>query len=291
MVLIVPIFVMVVLRAASSRTRCAAGPTTPRRPSSPTHEQPVAVRPRRSRMLFTVQTLRRQYVAWLFIGAGVRAARVSSPLYFERASASSPFGRGRHRRRRARAAAFVGVRRRRAVDPEVARPRAWASRSSGPAGSSCRSAVPAAAALGADTVARAADRLIAQLRRRHVLPAVHHDADLVSPARVRTHVVQLRRACSSSSACGSVHLHRRVRCVRQPRHALGILALVPYWIIGGLVLRSGHKFVDRRHQRGARDPADDGRAAPPRSGSTETRRSSSCATSTSATDRCRCSSA
>jgi len=63
---------------------------------------------RAARMLMSVKTLRRQYVAWIFIGAGYLPLLVYLPLFLKRAFHVAPFGRGLFSGAAA-AATFVGV--------------------------------------------------------------------------------------------------------------------------------------------------------------------------------------
>src|SRR4051794_30331426 len=56
-------------------------------------EEPVPFQ-RAVRMLWTVKTLRRQYISWIFIGAGFLPLAVYVPLYFDRVWDFNPFAIG-----------------------------------------------------------------------------------------------------------------------------------------------------------------------------------------------------
>jgi branched-chain amino acid transport system ATP-binding protein len=203
---------------------------------------------RGARILFSVKTLRRQYLAWLFIGPGSLPLAFLSPLFFEREFNLNPFERGVIGSVGA-IAAFGGVMLAARLTTkwlamglgEPAKRTGWALFSVGPS---------LALLAWAPTLWLAIPIiLVANFIGNTFWPPFLTTQALVSPARVR----------SLSFAFGSVFLVAGVWAlwlipgvsVISDHSGIrwGILALAPYWMIGGLVLRSAHRFVAEDTQR------------------------------------------
>jgi len=207
------------------------------------NERPVPFG-RSVRMLFAVRTLRRQYIAWLFIGAGFLPLAFLTPLFFENIFHVSPIGRGVIGAVNA-AAAFAGVH---LAGKWTA---GWLGKGMGEplkrAGWVLAAVGPCLILLGAAPWLPLAVviAVIANFIGGMFTPAFFTTQALVSPARVR----------SLSFSFGSVFIVAGVwfiyfnpiigASVVSDNHGerWGIAVLAPFWIIGGLVLRSGHRFV------------------------------------------------
>ena len=246
MVLIVPIFAMAYI--ARKLENPIRGATDDAESAELAAEERAVAFGRGARILFTVKTLRRQYLAWLFIGAGFLPLAFESPLYFDRVFGLSPFARGAIGAASA-AAGFVGVRYGGRWTAQ------WLAKGLGEplkrAGWSLVVVGPGLALLAwAPTLWLAVPIAVITTGIAGIFtPAFITTQALVSPARVR----------SMSFSFGSVFIvagvwllwlipgvsaisdHSGIRW--------GILALAPYWVIGGFVLSSGHKFVAGDTQR------------------------------------------
>ncbi|HZN13183.1 MAG TPA: MFS transporter, partial [Acidimicrobiales bacterium] len=195
------------------------------------------------RMLFSVRTLRRQYAAWLFIGAGIVPLAFQIPLYYDREFHLSPLARGALGSAGA-LTAFLGV--------QLASrwTIAWLAKG---IGEPLKRAGWILVAVGpllllfaiAPTLWLAVPlALLTTFIGGMFTPAFLTTQAFVSPARVR----------SLSYGFGSLFivvglwvlfLGTGVAAISDA-HGIrsGIAALMPFWVIGGLVLRSGHKFVE-----------------------------------------------
>jgi ABC-type branched-subunit amino acid transport system ATPase component/predicted MFS family arabinose efflux permease len=246
MILIVPIFVMAYI--ARKLTDPIRGATDDPDAAALAAEERAVTFGRGSRILFNVKTLRRQYLAWLFIGPAALPLAFLSPLYFKRAFGLSPFERGAIGSISA-AAAFGGV-------WLAGRWTAgWLANGLGEpakrAGWTLVSVGPSLVLLAwAPTLWLAIPIIIvANFIGNMFWPPFLTTQALVSPARVR----------SMSFSFGSVFLVAGVWAlwlipgvsVISDHSGIrwGIFALAPYWIIGGLVLRSAHRFVESDTQR------------------------------------------
>ena len=204
-------------------------------------EAPVAFG-RGVRMLFQVRTLRRQYLAWCFIGAGILPLAFLAPLYFERVFDVNVLGRGAIGVGSA-VAGFIGVRMggqwtQRLLAKGLGEPlkiAGWSLVAVGPALLLVAlSPVLALAVLMAWTANFVGGFFTAPFLTTQAL---------VSPARIR----------SLSFSFGSVFLVAGIWLLWiipgviniSDDHGLrwAFVALMPYWIIGGLIVRSSHAFV------------------------------------------------
>jgi len=213
------------------------------------HERPVSLG-RASRMLFSVRTLRRQYMAWMFIGAGYIPLTFMIPQYYEREFGLGTFERGLVIGVGA-AAGLAGVQ----AGGRWAR--GWLAQGMGVplkwAGWSLFAVGPFLALLAA------APRLwlavpisvTSTFVGGIFTPAFYTTQAFVAPARIR----------SLAFSFGAVFLVAGLwLLVLNPvigildisdQHGVrwGLFALFPFWLIGGLLLRSAHRFAADDAQR------------------------------------------
>jgi ABC-type branched-subunit amino acid transport system ATPase component/predicted MFS family arabinose efflux permease len=204
-------------------------------------EEPVPFA-RGVRMLFAVNTLKRQYLAWLFIGAGLIPLAFYLPLLFEREFGLGVFERGLIGSVNA-AASFAGV----LIAGrwtagwlakgmgEPLKRAGWALVAVGPG----LLLLANAPNLGTAIVIAVTTSFIAGM----FTPAFFTTQAFVSPARVRSlsfsfgllFIVVGVWLLWLFTGVSQISDERGIRA--------GVAALAPYWIIGGLILRSGHRFV------------------------------------------------
>jgi branched-chain amino acid transport system ATP-binding protein len=245
-VLIVPIFAMAYV--ARKLTNPLRGATDDREAAELAAEERAVSFGRGARILFSVNTLRRQYAAWLFIGAGFLPLAFQLPFYYEREFGLSPFERGAIGSLSA-AAGFVGVQYGGRLTS------AWLAKGLGEplkrAGWSLMIVGPGLALLAwAPTLWMAIPVAVVTTGLAGLFtPAFLTTQALVSPARVRS----MSFAFGSVFIVAGVWLLWLIPGVSAISDDYGIrwsiLALSPYWIIGGLVLWSGHRFVAGDTQR------------------------------------------
>ena len=116
---------------ASSKSRYEAGRDNLDAAEAAEKEEPVPFAEAR-RILLSVKTLRRQFAAWLFIGAGVVPLAYLLPLFLEEEFGARTVPAGSHRCSQ-RVRHVHGVQSSEPVERRAGSPRAWASRSSVPA--------------------------------------------------------------------------------------------------------------------------------------------------------------
>jgi branched-chain amino acid transport system ATP-binding protein len=194
------------------------------------------------RTLFGVPTLKRQYWAFFFIGAGLLPLAVYLPLYLDRVFGVGDFWRGIITAGNA-GATFLGVQK------SGRWTMAWFAQGMG---EPLKRAGLALVGVGVGLAAVAATPWLAGVVLLGLLtsfvagvftPPFYATQAFVSPARVRT--------LSFSFTALFVVLGTAVLFFVLPvakvsdTHGIrwGIAATVPYWIIGGLVLRTAHRFV------------------------------------------------
>ena len=194
------------------------------------------------RMLFAVRTLRRQYLAWIFIGAGIIPLAFQIPLFYEREFHLSALSRGVLGSAGA-ATAFFGVQL--ASRWTVG----WLAKGMGEPLKRAGWILVAVGPLlllfaNAPTLWLAVPlALLTTFVGGMFTPAFLTTQAFVSPARVR----------SLSYGFGALfivvglwvlYIGTGVAAISDD-HGIrsGIAALTPFWIIGGLALRSGHRFV------------------------------------------------
>jgi branched-chain amino acid transport system ATP-binding protein len=193
------------------------------------------------RILFAVKTLKRQYAAWLFIGAGLVPLAFLLPQFLDEVFHLGPFARGLIGAANA-GATFFGL------QWSSKRTAGWMGQGMGEpvkrAGLSlCLVGVGIALLAGSPLVLYVPIGLATSFVAGIFYPPFYATQAFVSPARVRT----------LSFSFGSLYLVAGVWFLYfLPGIASipdaqglrwGLLATVPYWLIGGLLLRSAHRFV------------------------------------------------
>ena len=200
------------------------------------------------RMLFTVKTLRRQYLAWCFIGAGLLPLAFLSPLYFERVFDVSVLGRGAIGVGSA-VAGYFGVRlggtwTQRLLGKGLGEPlkiAGWSLVAVGPAlllfAASPVMALAVAMSLTANFVGGF-----------FTAPFLTTQA-LVSPARIRSLSFSFGSVFLVAGIWGLWIIPGIINVSDDHGMRWAMVALVPYWVIGGLIVRSSHQFVERDTKR------------------------------------------
>ena len=201
-----------------------------------------------TRILFAVKTLRRQFLSWVFIGAGLIPLAYLFPLFLDKVFHLNPLSRGLIGALNA-LATFIGIQL--AGRWTVG----WLGKGMG---EPLKRAGLALAAVGAGIavsagapwlwlfiVLGAATSFVAGI----FFPPFYATQAFVSPARVR----------SLSFSFGALFIVTGVwllyffpgisKIADTQGLRWGLFATFPFWIIGGLILRSGHKFVESDTQR------------------------------------------
>lgn len=239
-ILIVPI-VAVSLVALRMREPRRGGTDDPDAAAEAEHEPPIPFR-EATRTLLAVPTLKRQFTAWFFIGAGVIPLAFLLPLYLKRVYGVGDLPRGAIGSMNA-AFQFAGV-------LLAARwTRRWLARD---AGEPLRRAGAALVAVGIGLALVAASPnlplallfgVATSFAGGVFYPPFFTVQALVSPARVRT----------LSFGFGALFLAVGVwvlwvfpgvsKVSTDHGYRWALIALLPYWVIGGLTLASGKRFV------------------------------------------------
>jgi ABC-type branched-subunit amino acid transport system ATPase component/MFS family permease len=240
-ILVVPIVVTALIGATKLHDPVRGGTDDPDAALAAEQEDPVTFAEAR-RILFSIRTLKRQYAAWFFLGAGLIPLAYLYPLFLEKDFGVSELGRGVIGAVNA-AATFIGIQMagRRTV--------AWMAKGMGEPLKRAGYALGFvgigifAAAIAPTLSMVVVILLITSFVVGWFFPGFYATQALVSPARVRT----------LSFTFGSLFLVAGVWLLyfipgfaaladsRGNRWGLAVTA--PYWIICGLVLRSGHKHV------------------------------------------------
>ncbi|MCU1460661.1 MAG: ABC-type branched-chain amino acid transport system, ATPase component [Acidimicrobiales bacterium] len=249
MVLVIPVVAtaLVALKLPEPRR---GGTDDPDAAAEAEKEPPVEFR-EAARTLLAVPTLKRQYVAWLFIGAGLIPLSYLLPLYYERVYGISDVPRGLIVAANA-AATFGGVvasgrltRRWFAIDPGEPLKRAGLSLVGIGVGLGLVAASPwvgLAIALGLAT------SFVAGL----FYPPFFAVQALVSPARVRSFSFSFGLLFIVGGVWGLNFLLGVSRIADDHGYRWGLGTLLPYWVIGGLVLYSAARFVAADAAKAAR---------------------------------------
>ena len=207
------------------------------------------------RTLLAVPTLKRQYAANIFIGAGVIPLSFLLPLYLERVYGVQPLGRGLVGAANA-AAQFTGV----IVSAYLTR--RWVQRNPG---EPLRRAGFALVAVGVGLVAVAlaptlplsiAASVTTSFAGGMFYPPFYTVQSMVSPARVRTLSFGFGALFLVVGVwllwfvvVGVVHPAANLSGKGEKDYRLALGALLPWWTIGGLVLASAKRFVAADTQR------------------------------------------
>jgi branched-chain amino acid transport system ATP-binding protein len=204
-------------------------------------EKPVPF-DRSIRTVMSIKTLRRQYTAWVFIGAGFLPLSFLPPLLFERRFNVTPFGRGAIGSIGA-AAAFGAVMWSRSLTTK------WLAKGMGePLKWTGWVLVGVGVGLGLFAASPWLPLAIFFIIATNFVGGLFWvpftvTQYFVAPARARTLALSLGAAFLIMGAWLLVLLPGilRISDTKGPQWALAII--VPYWFIGGLVLRSGRHYV------------------------------------------------
>ncbi|MCU1451016.1 MAG: hypothetical protein JWP02_3186, partial [Acidimicrobiales bacterium] len=236
-VLIVPIVIMAVV--AARLPRVDRGQSDDPEAAAIAEEEPPVPFQRAVRMLWTVKTLKRQYLAWVFIGAGFLPLAVYVPLYFDRVWNFNPLEIGIVT---ATGAAFGLV----GVSQGGRWTQGWLAKGLGEplkwAGLSLVAVGPFVLLVG---IAPNVPMALAMTFGAYYVGGIFTPGfltvqALVSPARVR----------SLSFAFGSLFLVVGLDLfflflgnVGNDNVRHGLIAVSAFWVVGGLVLASGRRYV------------------------------------------------
>ena len=194
------------------------------------------------RTVFSIKTLHRQYISWIFIGAGFIPLSFLFPLLLERRFHLEPFGRGMVGAAGA-AAAFGGV----MLSTRLTNK--WMSKGMGePLNKTGWVLCAVGIGIGLVALAPWLGLVIALIVATNFIGGMFWvpftvTGYFVSPARVRTLALSLGNAFLIAGTWILV-LFPQILGIsdrKGPQYVLPILTV--YWIIGGLVLRSGRKYV------------------------------------------------
>jgi ABC-type branched-subunit amino acid transport system ATPase component/predicted MFS family arabinose efflux permease len=204
-------------------------------------EAPVAFR-EGARTLWSVRTLKRQYVAWLFIGAGLVPLAYLLPLYLEHVYHVGDFPRGLVVAADA-ACTFAGVlaatrwtRQWFAAGPGRPMERAGLALVAVGVGLTLTAVAPW---LGLAIVLGFATSFAAGV----FYPPFFAVQALVSPARVRTLSFSFGALFLIGGAWALFFLPGGAAVADHHGYRVALAVLLPYWVVGGLVLRSAHRYV------------------------------------------------
>ncbi len=241
LVLIGPIVITALVGATKLKDPVRGGTDDPDAALDLEKEDPVPFREARA-IIANVKTLRRQFLAWVFIGAGLIPLAYLLPLFLDRVFGVNELGRGVISALNA-AATFAGIQ----------MSGKWTMRWIGEGlGEPVKKAGLALVGVGVGLALVAASPwlglfivlgMVTSFVAGVFFPPFYATQALVSPARVRT----LSFSFGSLFIVVGVWLLYFLPGIAKisDTHGLrwGLFVTVPYWLIGGLVLRSAHKFV------------------------------------------------
>src|SRR3954447_613115 len=245
LVLIVPI-VAAALYATRLKEPVRGATDDPEAAESAEKEDPVPFA-EASRTLFAVKTLRRQFAAWLFIGAGLVPLAWLLPLTLERVFHLGALERGLIGAVNA-AATFAGI------QLSSKRTIKWLAEGMGEplkrAGVALSLvgvgiAILAFLPLGMFVPVGIATSFVAGI----FFPPFYTTQAFVSPARVRSLSYSFGALFIVAGVWLLYFLPGISAIADNDGMRWGLFATFPFWIIGGLILRSGHRFVADDTQR------------------------------------------
>ena len=194
------------------------------------------------RTVLSIKTLHRQYLSWIFIGAAFIPLSFAFALLLQRRFHVQPFGRGLILSAGA-GAAFTGVMWSRSLTQK------WLGQSMGkPLEMTGWVLVLVGVGIGCIAASPWLPLAIVFILATNVVGGIFWTPftvteTFVSPARVRTLALSLGNAFLIGGAWLLVLLPNLLKISDRYGPQWLLVATVPYWIIGGLVLRSGRHFV------------------------------------------------
>jgi ABC-type branched-subunit amino acid transport system ATPase component/MFS family permease len=245
-VLVVPI-VITALYAMRLHEPVRGGTDDPDAAEAAEKEEPVPFG-EASRTLFAVKTLRRQFAAWLFIGAGLIPLAYLFPLFLDRVFHLDSLGRGVIGAVNA-AATFIGI------QWSSKRTLGWMAKGMG---EPLKRAGVALAAVGVGlAIVSAAPWLWlfvvlgvgTSFMAGIFFPPFYATQAFVSPARVRSLSYSFGALFIVAGVWLLFFLPGISKISDDQGLRWGLFVTFPYWIIGGLILRSGHRFVEGDTQK------------------------------------------
>ncbi len=242
MILIVPVGVMafVALRLKEP----LRGGTQDRAAAELVAQEKPAPFDRSVRTVMSIKTLNRQYIAWIFVGAGFIPLSVVVPLLLQHKFHVHPFWRGVIIGAGA-AAAFVGVRYSRDLTQK------WFTQGMGqPINYTGWVLVIVGIGIAAIAVAPTLWLCIVFIILTNLVGGVFWvpftvTETFVSPARVRTLALSLGSGFLIAGVWLLYLLPGFLQIADRHGESWGLIAVVPYWFIGGFVLRSARHFVEK----------------------------------------------
>jgi branched-chain amino acid transport system ATP-binding protein len=241
MILVVPIVVTALVGATKLRDPVRGGTDDPERALEAEREDLVPFAEAR-RILFSVRTLRRQFLSWLFIGAGLIPLAYLLPLYLEEEFAVGELGRGVIGGINA-AATFAGIQL--AGRWTVG----WLAKGMGEPLKRAGLALGFVGigifglAVAPNLAFLVAIGLVTSFVVGFFFPPFYATQAFVSPARVRTLSFSFGSLFLVAGVWALYFLPGFAALADSRGERWGLAVTAPYWIIGGLVLRSGHRFV------------------------------------------------
>src|SRR3954470_4704274 len=240
-ILMVPIVVTAIFGATRLRDPVRGGTDDPDAALLAELEEPPPF-PEARRILFSIKTLKRQFLAWFFLGAGLIPLAYLLPLFLEKDFGVNELGRGVVGAVNA-AATFIGI--------QIAGRRtvAWMAKGMG---EPLKRAGLALGAVGVGIFLIAISPLLAMVLVIGVVtsfvvgfffPPFYATQALVSPARVRTLSFSFGSLFLVAGVWTLYFLPGFAALADSRGNRWGLAVTAPYWIICGLVLRSGHKHV------------------------------------------------
>jgi ABC-type branched-subunit amino acid transport system ATPase component/MFS family permease len=240
-ILIAPIVITALVGATKLRDPVRGATDDPDAAALAEDEAPVPFAEAR-RILFSIKTLKRQFAAWFFLGAGLIPLAYLLPLFLQQEFGMSELGRGVVGAVNA-AATFIGIQMagRRTV--------AWMAKGMG---EPLKKAGLAIGAVGIGIFVIAISPvlpmvIVAGLITSYIVgwffPGFYATQALVSPARVRTLSFSFGSLFLVAGVWALFFLPGFAAVADSNGNRWGLAITAPYWIITGLVLRSGHKFV------------------------------------------------
>jgi branched-chain amino acid transport system ATP-binding protein len=239
--LIVPIAAVAVVAAVKLREPLRGGTDDEENALEAAGDEPVPFAEAR-RILLSVKTLRRQYASWLFIGAGLVPLAFYLPLFLDRTFHVKEFGRGLAGGLNA-AGTLAGV------QLSARLTRQWMAKGMGePIKRAGLSLMLVGVGIGITAASpwlwmAVLMAAVTSFAAGFFFPPFFATQALVSPARVRTLSFGFGSLFIVAGAWLLFILPGVINISDNVGIRAGLLATVPYWLIGGFVLRSAHKFV------------------------------------------------